>query len=203
MHFQSPVVPIRHSRAKTLQNIPDLMASMSQLDEDSVQRIRKTAETPPRVSVIDMLQAVTCYSDDQSRALYRKLVEAYPEIGASCTYFKFPGRRQRDTVVTDAEGIAHIIMILPGKAASNVRQAAADMVVRRVNGNVFPVQEQMQAEGPEHPVQAEEPAATIVGQSVPALTPYEMRRAEREMAKNARMQALSAAFQLAQAIDST
>ena len=167
-----------------LQNVPDLMALMSQLDENSVQRVRKTAETPPRISVIDVLQAVTCYSDDQSRALYRKLVEAYPEIGASCTMFKFPGRRQRDTVVTDAEGIAYIIMILPGKAASNVRQNTADAVVRYLNGNA--PQEQMQAEALE-PVQAEEPAAMVVGQSVPALTPYETRRAELEMAKNARM----------------
>ena len=57
------IFPVRHSRAspRMLQNIPDLMASMSQLDEESVQRIRKTAEDPPRVSVFDVLQAVTCY----------------------------------------------------------------------------------------------------------------------------------------------
>ena len=194
MHIESPVVSIGH---KMLQNVPDLMATMSQLDENSVQRVRKTAETPPRVSVIDVLQAVTCYSDDQSRALYRKLVEAYPEIGASCTTFKFPGRGQRDTVVTDAEGIAYIIMILPGKAASNVRQNTADAVVRYLNGNAS--QEQMQAEALE-PVQAQQPSAMV---AVPASTPYETRRAELEMAKHSRMQALSAAFQLAQAIDST
>ena len=75
------VVPVRHSRTivKMLQNIPDLMASMAQLDEDSVQRVPKTAEDPPRVSVFDVLQAVTGYPDDQSRGLYRRLLEAYPE----------------------------------------------------------------------------------------------------------------------------
>ena len=35
---------------KMLQNIPDLMASLAQLNEDSVQRVRKTAEDPPRVT---------------------------------------------------------------------------------------------------------------------------------------------------------
>ena len=82
------ISPVRYNRAspRMLQNIPDLMATMSQLDEESLQRIRKTAEDPPRVSVFDVLQAVTCYSNDQSRVLYRRLLEAYPEVGASCTY---------------------------------------------------------------------------------------------------------------------
>ncbi len=50
---ESPSVSlIRHGCAssKMLQNIPDLMASMAQLDKDSVQRVRKTAEDPPRIS---------------------------------------------------------------------------------------------------------------------------------------------------------
>ncbi len=45
-----------------LQNIPDLMMSMAQLDEDSVQQVRKTAEDPPRVSVYDTLGVITGYA---------------------------------------------------------------------------------------------------------------------------------------------
>ena len=41
-----------------MQNIPDLMMSMAQVDEDSVQQVRKTDENPPRVSVYDVLGMV-------------------------------------------------------------------------------------------------------------------------------------------------
>jgi hypothetical protein len=116
------------------------------------------------------------------------------------TNFKFPGRGQRDTPVADAEGITHIIMILPGRAAAIARQSAANVVVRYLGGDTSLVTEimanrDMQAYlGPAHP-------ASIFGQSVRQGSPPA--RAELEMSRNARMQALSAAFQLAQAIDST
>ena len=186
----------------TLQNIPDLMAGLTQLNDHAVQNIRKTTETPPRVSVFDVLQAVTGYPDDQSRGLYRRLLAAHPEVGAACTYFKFPGRGQRDTPVTDAQGIIQIIMLLPGKTAATARQYAANVVVRYLGGDMSLVQEvmthrQVQAElDPEHP-------ASIFGQSVPVATPCETPRAEVEQAKNSRIQALSAALQLARAINST
>ena len=89
-------------------------------------------------------------------------------------------------------------MLLLGRAAAIARQSAANVVVRYLGGDVSPVCEimanrQMQAQlEPEHP-------ASIFGQSVrqgPSL--YEI-----EATRNARMQALSTAFQLAQAINST
>ena len=88
MDSQTPFASIvKRVRPKMLHNIPDLMASMAQLNDDSVHRIRKTAEDPPRVAVYDVLQVVTGYPDDQSRGLYRRLLEAYPEVRAWCTYF--------------------------------------------------------------------------------------------------------------------
>ena len=91
-------------------------------------------------------------------------------------------------------------MLLPGRAAAIARQSAANVVVRYLGGDVSLVREiianrQMQAQlEPEHP-------ASIFGQSVrqgPSPSLYEI-----EATRNARMQALSAAFQLAQAINST
>ena len=194
----APQVPQGRAARKMLQNVPDLMATLSQLDEDSLQQIRRTAEEPPRVSVFDVLRVVTGYPDDRSRVLYRRLLEVYPEVAASCTYFRFPGNSQRETPVVDAEGVSHIIMSLPGRASVSVRRCAADAVVRHAHGDSFPLREitlsrHIQAVEPEQP-------ASVFGQPP---TPYETRRAELEMAKNARMQALSAAFQLAQAIEST
>ncbi len=52
-------------RQVMIQNIPDLMVSMAELDEDSVQQVRKTAENPPRVSVYDVLGSVTGYTPTQ------------------------------------------------------------------------------------------------------------------------------------------
>ena len=181
-----------------LQNIPDLMVSMAELDEETVQRVRKTAESPPRVSVYDVLGAITGYAQGERYNLFQRLCEQFPEVNTICTYFKFPGRGQRETPVTDAEGITQIIMLLPGRAAAVARQSAANVVVRYLGGDVSLVREimanrNMQAQlEPDHP-------ASIFGQSVRlGPTPYEI-----EMVRNARMQALSAAFQLAQAIDST
>ena len=126
------------------------------------------------------------------------LCEQFPEVHTICTNFKFPGRGQRDTPVTDAEGITQIIMLLPGRAAAIARQSAANVIVRYLGGDTSLVQEimanrNMQAQlEPDHP-------ASIFGQSVrQGPTLYEI-----EMARNARMQALSAAYNLAQAIDST
>ena len=202
---ESPSVSsIRHDRAssKMLQNIPDLMASMAQLDEDSVQRVRKTAEDPPRISVIDLVAAVTGYTSHAAANAVLRLKTTYPEVSSDWCLFRFGGRGQRDTPVTDARGAIELIMVLPGRAAAIARQSAANVVVRYLGGDASLVREimmnkQIQAQlEPEHP-------ASIFGQSVPASTPYETHRAQLEMAKNARMQALSAAFQLAQAIDST
>ena len=181
-----------------MQNIPDLMVSMADLTDDSVHSIRKTAEIPPRVSVYDVLGALTGYTSDNRDKLFQRLGEQFPEVRTLCTYFKFPGRGQRTTPVTDAEGITQIIMLLPGRAAAIARQSAANVVVRYLGGDVSLVREIMANRDMQAFLEPEHPAS-IFGQSVrQGPTPHEI-----EMARNARMQALSAAYQLAQAIDST
>ena len=42
------------------------------------------------------------------------LAERHPEVAADCRYFKFAGRRQRQTPVADAKTLVHIILLLPG-----------------------------------------------------------------------------------------
>ena len=202
MDSQTPSASIvKRVGSKMLQNIPDLMASLAQLNEDSVQRVRKTAEDPPRVSVIDLIAAVTGYTSHAAANAALRLKAQYPEVSSDWCLFRFGGRGQRDTPVTDARGAVELIMVLPGKAAAVARQSAANVVVRYLGGDTSLVKEimangQLQAElEPEHP-------ASIFGQSV-AQVSLEAQRAQLEMARNSRMQALSAAFQLAQAIDST
>ena len=181
------------------QAIPDLLVRMMDVSDDSVQRVRKTAETPPRVSICDVIGLVTGFSSTVCSHTFLRLQDAYPEVGSVWSNFRFLGRGQRDTPMTDAEGIVTIIMLSPGRAAAMARQSAANVLVRYLGGDLSLVQEVMHNHNLQAELEPEHPAA-IFGQSVqpPGPTPYEI-----EMARNARMQALHAAYQLAQAIDST
>ena len=186
-------------RRSTMTQVPDLLVRMMEVSDDSVQCVRKTAELPPRVSVYDVLGSVTGYAPEDRSKLFKRLSDQFPEVRTLCTNFKFSGRGQRDTLVTNAEGIVTIIMLLPGRAAAMARQSAASVLVRYLGGDLSLVQEVMHNHNLQAELEPEHPAA-IFGQSVqpPGPTPYEI-----EMARNARMQALHAAYQLAQAIDST
>ena len=83
-------VPVRPGAVsaflKRSMRISDLMASLSQLTADGVARgIRKTAETPPRVSVIDVISAVTALDSSNASTVYTRLREQFPEVGTGCT----------------------------------------------------------------------------------------------------------------------
>ena len=124
--------------------IPDLMASMSAfsaLDEEALWQIRKTAENPPRVSVYDVIGAMTGLSSNNCSNVLRRLCDEFPEGAAGCSHFKFPGQGQRNTPVADARGIVEIIMLLPGRAAARFRKASADVVVRYLGGDPSLVEE--------------------------------------------------------------
>ena len=187
--------------AITMQSIPDLMTARTDVDDVSVQRIRKTAESPPRVSVYDVLGLVTGYPPEQRHVLFNRLCDQFPEVRTLCTSFKFTGRGQRETPVTDAEGITQLIMILPGRAAALVRQSAASVVVRYLGGDVSLVHEILAKHQLQAQVTVENPVS-IFGQAASTTrqgpTPCDLL-----MYSNSRMQALTTAFQLAQAIDSS
>ena len=44
------------------------------------------------------------------------------EVGPNWSHFKFKGRRQKDTAVTDAKGIIEVVMLLQGQQAARVRR---------------------------------------------------------------------------------
>ena len=47
--------------------------------------------------------------------------ESFPDVSTSCANFKFSGRGQRETPVAGARTIVEILMVLPGRAAAQVR----------------------------------------------------------------------------------
>ena len=119
-------------------DIPTQLAAL--LGKETVQ-IRKTNETPPRVSVIDTIAAVTGRNANRSGEAIRELGDRYPEVNGNIVNLKFPGRRQRNTPVTDAKGIVEIIMLLPGKQAARVRRQAAELLCRWLGGDLSLVDE--------------------------------------------------------------
>ena len=121
--------------------ISDLMASLSELTESNVHQIRKTAESPPRISVIDVVSIVTGHNPQQAATTTQRLLEAYPEVSTSVTHFRFSGRGQRDTPVSDVYGICDMVMVLPGKAAGRVRRQAATVLCRYLGGDLSMVDE--------------------------------------------------------------
>ena len=75
-------------------DIPTQLAAL--LGRRTVQ-IRKTNETPPRISIIDVAIAVTGKIHHDAAQDYRRLLNQYPDVGPNCFHLKFPGRGQRDT----------------------------------------------------------------------------------------------------------
>ena len=67
--------------------------------------------------------------------------QSFPEVSQSVTNFKFSGQGQRPTPVADARTMVEIVMVLPGRAASQVRKAAADVMVRYLGGDPSLVEE--------------------------------------------------------------
>ena len=124
-----------------MRQIPDLMLCLQELNDSTVRQIRKTAEDPPRVSVIDMVALITGHSPTVCSHTLQRLKESYPEVGLDWSNFRFAGRGQRDTPVADARGIVEVIMILTGRAAGQVRKAAADVMVRYLGGDLSLVEE--------------------------------------------------------------
>ena len=114
---------------------------LREITQESLGRIRKTSERSPRVSVYDVIGAITEQSTNQAGLAYRRLLERFPEVQSYCMNFQFHGQGQRPTPVCDARGITEIIMLLPGTAAAQFRKKSADVVVRYLGGDTSLVEE--------------------------------------------------------------
>ena len=113
--------------------------TLRMLGEDSVRRIRKTTpedpDDPPRVSVYDVLSAITGLPTNGCSTIWSRLQDSFPDVATGCCNFKFPGQGQRPTPTADARQITAIIMLLPGTAAAAFRRKCADIMVRFMGGD--------------------------------------------------------------------
>ena len=59
-----------------------------------IARIRKTNQTPPKVSVIDVVQAITGKDAKHAAGDVRNLCSNHPEVDGIFVHFRFLGRGQ-------------------------------------------------------------------------------------------------------------
>ena len=84
-----------------MRTVVDVMAAIT---DSSTRNVRKTAENPPRVSVLVVIGLVTGYSPTVCSHTLINLQQNFPEISTIASIVKFPGRGQRGTpVVTEAD----------------------------------------------------------------------------------------------------
>ena len=124
-----------------MRQIPDLMLCLQELNDGTVRQIRKTAEDPPRASVIDTIVVITGRSQANSNHTWQRLSQSFPDSLSSVTNFKFSGPGQRPTPVADARTLVEIVMVLPGRTAAMHRRKAADIIVRYLGGDPSLVEE--------------------------------------------------------------
>lgn len=97
------------------------------------QNIRYTRETPPKVSVYDVIRVIT--GTTNPHIVYARLKETHAGALTNSLVFLFEGQGQHPTPITDAAGIIEIINLLPGTRAARFRKAGARVLVRVLGGD--------------------------------------------------------------------
>ena len=70
----------------------DIVQQLAALAGREVKQVRKTDESPSRVSVIDVAIALTGKSHHDAAQDYRRILEQFPEVGTNCSHFRFQGK---------------------------------------------------------------------------------------------------------------
>ena len=119
-------------------NVNDIHTRVDIIDGDwflqvGDKKIRKTSESPPRISVYDLI--ATILNESNPRTAFKRMKQAYPEIGALCTMYKFPGKGHNTTPVIEHSNADTLIKI----AVGSTRMSLVDK--RKILGDstYFPV----------------------------------------------------------------
>lgn len=108
--------------------VQHLMTVIPELNNASIRRT-----TDGRCSVYDMISVLG--QQEKPHEVWEKLYKTHSEVLAFCENFRFPGKRQKETPVTDREGWAYIIGLLPGVIGRKYREASADLVIRYLDAD--------------------------------------------------------------------
>ena len=114
------------------------MFELVRLTENALWGVRKTSESSPRVSVLDVLAIFLAKrSRSASKMAWMRLKKRYPDVTKHVGTYKFSGQGQRPTPVASARDIMQIILVLGGTAAAASRRETADLLVRYIHGSAF------------------------------------------------------------------
>ena len=138
-------------------------------------QIRATLEYPRRVSVFDAIGAIT--GNANPHKTWHDVSGRFPEVLTRCENYKFPGRRQRETPITDAKGLVLIMNLLLGERAAKFRAKEADVMVRYLGGDPSLVAEIKGISTAQAALPAEHPMR-LFGEAVEAQEPARKRLLE-------------------------
>jgi hypothetical protein len=157
---------------------PDLalrqqLAEIKGVPLEQVGRIRMTPEKLP--SLVDVGVVLTGKDARHTCRDVQSVLQKYPEVAQKVDHFHFGGQGQRNTPVPkDLAALIEIIFLLPGRAAAQVRRAAAQVFVRYLGGDLTligevehlnHVQAFLRENAPEHPMRA-------FGEAVEGILPH-------------------------------
>ena len=84
--------------------------------------IRKTEGSPCKVSVYDMLEALSGYPLHSGHVPWQRLRQRYPDLEALVSRYRFHGKGQQPTPVVDESKIAVLAALVPGNVAAQRRR---------------------------------------------------------------------------------
>jgi hypothetical protein len=121
----------------------DLSLQLAKLLHKDVVRIRKTAGSPVKISVIDVIMAnYGCDATSAAGHLHR-FIDKYAYIGFNCEHVMLPGAGQ--VLMADLATIVNIVSLIPEYRPEEVREEAAKLFVRYIGGDLdrerYPLQD--------------------------------------------------------------
>lgn len=96
----------------------------------SGQAIRSTSNG--QFSVYDVLVAFGVTDKAHCQETLKRILQKHSEVNSFCGNFKFPGRGQKETPITDEEGMYKILMLCPGNRGAEFRKWASRIIKERV-----------------------------------------------------------------------
>ena len=138
------------------------LAELKGIPLEQVGRVRMTPEKLP--SLVDVGVILTGKTSSNVARDLQVIFEKHNELTQKVSQIKFGGRGNRESPVPkDLPALIEIIFLLPGRAAAQVRQAAAQLFVRFLGGDLSliaeverfnHVQSFLRENAPEHPARA-------------------------------------------------
>jgi hypothetical protein len=141
-------------------------SSLLKVPLGDIGRIRMTPQKQP--ALIDVISIVTRKPKNDSAEVWRRLEKQSRAVKANCFDGAFPGNSRRTPIAKDLKTLIQVIFMLPGREASTVRQAAAEVFIRFMGGDLSLIQDVqkmnevqsfLKEHDPEHPMR-------IFGESV-------------------------------------